>query len=378
MKPTCKDDMRFWTGFGRAVTVTSLTVFLCLAGPVSDVAGQAAKGKVPRRTKAPVVVEQVVRKVVRPNTTLIGTAEPAMKSTVASEIESLVVGFPVRKGQRVRKGDVLARIEKTTLILDLRQARALLAETEENYKDAQSELRRSEKLFKQKTISSRKYDEDVHKAAALKQKILALEAKIEAIEHDIKRCTIRAPFSGFVVEEHTQIGQWLKKGSAVVTLANLDPILVTVPVPDRYINAVEAGQVLELEFDFLPENRRRKGSVRHIIPQGNERARTFPVQISLPNKDVSILPGMSCKVSLSVGRAYEASLVSKDAVVTSGDEHHVFAVRDGKAVMVSVEKGQADGSKVVVEGKLRAGESVVVEGNERLRPGQAVKIIMQR
>jgi RND family efflux transporter MFP subunit len=161
-----------------------------------------------------------------------------------------------------------------------------------------------------------------------------------------------------------------------VTLVEIDPILVTTPVPDRYIHFIKAGQKVELTFDFLPNNQTRQGLIRHIIPEGNENARTFPVQISVANKDFSILAGMSAKVNLPVGRAYEGVLVNKDAVVTSREGHHIFVVQNGKAMRVPIKKRQAYGSLVVVEGEFSVGDWVVVEGNERLRQGQDVRALM--
>ena len=323
----------------------------------------------------PVKVEKVVQKTVRPFISLIGTAEPYRRSTVASEVEGPVIDFYVRLGQRIKKGQVLARIEKTPLILALKQAEASLAEVNENYKNALSELQRNEELFKKKTISIRRYDVAKYSANALKQKILALEAKIEVIQYNVARCSIEAPFSGFVVEEHTQVGQWLQKGGTVVTIAEMDPILVTVPMPDRYIRFVKPGQTVDLKFAFLAGNKKREGSVRGILREGNEKSRTFPVQITVENNSFSIMAGMSCGVSFSVGRPYPSLLINKDAVVTSSDSHHIFIVKDGKAHLVPIKKGQAYGGHIAVEGDLLEGQPVVVEGNERLRPGQAVRVI---
>jgi len=115
--------------------------------------------------------------------------------------------------------------------------------------------------------------------------------------------------------------------------------------------------------------------IRNIIPEGNEKARTFPVQISVANKDFSILAGMSSRVSFPVGRSLKCLLVNKDAVVTNRDGHQIFVVQDGKAILVPIKKRQAHGSLVVVEGRLSAGDMVVIEGNERLRSGQRVNVI---
>ena len=130
---------------------------------------------------SPVKVELIQKRTVRPSVTLIGTAEPFRKSTVASEIEGLVVRFPVRKGQKVKKGDALARIEIRPLSLEFKEAEALLAEANENYQNALSELRRTEELYKKKTVSSRSYDDALYTAKGMKQRILALEANFQDV-----------------------------------------------------------------------------------------------------------------------------------------------------------------------------------------------------
>jgi multidrug efflux pump subunit AcrA (membrane-fusion protein) len=128
-----------------------------------------------------------------------------------------------------------------------------------------------------------------------------------------------------------------------------------------------------LEFGCLPGNQRRQGLVQDIIPQGNEKARTFPVRIRVDNPGYAMLAGMAPKVIFHAGDPFEALLVHKDAVVTGGDSHHIFVVREGKAVREKILEGQAFGSSVAVAGNIHAGEMVVVEGNERLFPGQEVQ-----
>jgi RND family efflux transporter MFP subunit len=322
-----------------------------------------------------VVVEKVIQRNVRPTVALIGTTIPNKESTVAAEVGGLVVSFPVRSGQQVKDRDILVKIETRPQLLQLKSARARLAEAKENLANAESELKRNEALFKQKSISSREYEKALYSYNAINEKIMGLKAEIELIQYRLSKSVIRAPFSGFVVEEHTQVGQWLKEGEKAITLAEIDPILVTVPVPDRYIHHIKLKQKVSLEFDFLARNKVRTGYVRDIIPKGNEKARTFPVQVRVSNSDFSLYPGMSCKVNFSAGASQKALLVNKDAVITGAEGHNIFVVRDGKAAFIPVSQGQAYDNLVSVEGDLSPDELVVVEGNERLRPGEAVRAV---
>ncbi len=362
--------MNFRSGCKFLQKILILSLLLFILGTLAPASG--AENKIPAR---PVKVEKIIKKPVRPVVTLIGTAEPSMKGIAASEVEGLVTEFPVKAGQSVRPGDLLARVETTPLMLDLKQAEAGLTEAEVNYQNALSDLETKEALFKTKAISNRDYDDVRYRANALNQKIAALKTRIDSIHYNLERCAIRAPFAGVVIEEHTQQGEWLRKGGPVVTLINLNPMRITVPVPDRYIQSIGPGETVEIDFEFLNPQNRIRGKVSYIIPQGNEKARTFPVHVLFDNGNHKIMSGMSARVHFPVGEPYEALLIHKDAFSGNGETDHVFVVRDGKAEQVPVKKGYAYGSLVVTEGELSAGEMVVVEGNERLRPGQEVTVI---
>ena len=149
------------TGSYGLITFFLLAMLICGFFPFSEVMGQSAK-----KDASPVKVEMVIQKKVRPVITLIGTAMPHRKSVVAPEIEGLVTHFPVTKGQKIKKGDVLVRVERKPLLLELKCAEANLAEAKENHENALSELRRNRELLKKKSISSRAYDDALYTANA--------------------------------------------------------------------------------------------------------------------------------------------------------------------------------------------------------------------
>jgi RND family efflux transporter MFP subunit len=177
-----------------------------------------------------------------------------------------------------------------------------------------------------------------------------------------------------VVKRHALIGQWLGEGNPVVTLAVLDPIRVMVPVPEGNVTSVKMGDSAEVSFDALP-GKVFRGFIKAIIPRGDEAARTFPVRVEIENPDTEIKAGMLGRVTLPTGVTHRALLVPKDALVLSGSGKMVYVVDRGKARPVPVELGPAHGFLVEILGDLKPGEQVVVRGNERLRPGQPLKIL---
>ena len=183
-----------------------------------------------------------------------------------------------------------------------------------------------------------------------------------------------APFAGFVAREHTQVGEWINSGGAVVTLLNLGKIRITVDVPERYAVTLSGQSKVKVEIKSI-SNSRITGRISAILPQGDPTSRTFPVRIRLKNPKFKIKSGMEAIVIFSLRDKKKTLLVPKDAVVTAGNNRLVFSVMNGKARPVNVRiLGYYDGN-VAVAGNIKPGDQVVTRGNERLRPGQPVQIL---
>ena len=331
---------------------------------------QAQKGPPP----TPVRVAQVSKVEIAPQVQLIGTAEPTLASKVASDIEGLVVQFDASEGNFVKKGAVLARLEDSLLQINLKGAKANKADTEAQLARARSDLKRSVDLLASETIADKQYTDDLAEVQSLEARVRRLQAEIEHIQDSIAKKTIRAPFSGFVVKEHTQIGQWVEKGGPIVTLADLSSMEVMVDVPERYVPLLVPGGSTGLQVDALnPE--KFTGKISAIIPVGDSASRSFPVKVAVENPNNLIKGGMLCRVSLAIGEPKAVLAVPKDAVVNMGQQHQLWVVRNGVVQPLLVELGDAADSMIQVKGPIEAGMQVVTRGNERLRPGQPVKII---
>lgn len=322
----------------------------------------------------PVKVAKVTRVDIAPQVQLIGTAKPKLTSVVASDIEGLVQEFNVNEGDFVKKGSVLARLEDSLLRIELKGAKANKADTEAQLRRARADLKRSSELLATETIADKQYTDDLAEVQSLEAQVNSLEAEIEHKQDSIAKKVIRAPFSGFVVEEHIQVGQWVEKGGPIVTLADLSIMEIVVDVPERYVPKLVLGGSSRVQVDALnPE--RFKGRIAAIIPVGDSASRTFPVKVAVENIDNLIKGGMLCRVSLAIGKPNSVLAVPKDAVVNIGQKHLVYVVREGAAQPLAVQLGNASDSMIEVKGPLEADMQVVTRGNERLQPGQPVQII---
>ena len=384
---------------------------------------------------ANVVVAKAIEREIITGHTFVGTVMPKRISTVGSAVDGRVVDFKVNLGDRVKKGDPLAQLLTKQLEIELEgakaerdnrkaaideakrgrteeieQSKARLAAKKAARDFAVARLERYKKATNKNVYTQEQVEEiystavQADKAHAEEQIALELlqkgareevmrqwEAKlavqeqvIAGIEDQLEKHTIRAPFDGYIVAESTENGQWLARGGLVATIAELDEVDVEIQVLENYIPHVRVGDEVRLEITSLPAEI-FIGRVAEIVPQADLRTRNFPVRVRLNNKLVDGIPqikaGMFARATLSVGQTAGALLVPKDAIVLGGPTPMVFVAdaaaqgRTAKARPVSVQLGAAWEGYLQVKGDLKAGESVVVQGNERLRPGQDVVVV---
>jgi RND family efflux transporter MFP subunit len=346
--------------------ILAAIIFLPVPGHTQDKSGGA-----PKRPPAPVTVLPVEQKQVSRQVTLVGSVEALATSVVASEVGGVVASFPAKEGRRVKKGDLLVRLKARQSELELKGRVAERERIKANLENAQKELDRVGRLRASKSLSQRSYDDALYAHRAMSQALLVAESQIETLAYHIEQKSVVAPFDGFVAAEHTQVGQWIQPGGPVVTLVDISRVRVAVDVPERYAVQLLPDARVQVSIPSLA-GETREGKIDVILPQGNAMTRTFPVRVLFDNPGFVIKAGMEAVATFDLSEQFSALMVPKDAVVTAGDRSLVYRVVDAKAFPVPVAvEGYHDGLAVVT-GDLKAGDLVVVRGNERLMPGQAV------
>lgn len=370
---------------------------------------------------------------------LPGNVLPWATSQLAAEVDGRVEKILVEEGQSVLEGAPLVylRTQPKQLELELAmaekeiitnrldelttgtrpeviaEANAAVENAEATLKLAQIELNRTQKLFKDGVLSSNDFDnattaadraQAAHKGKKarwdeliagpriekIKQqeaRLSVAEAKIKLLHDNIERSVIRSPFNGFIIKKLTEVGQWLEKGAPGVTMIATNPVKVEVHIPQHYFYQVRKGikvqVILEARQDGL-SNRIFQGKVVEVIPFGNATSRTFPVRIKVNNPKSILTAGMLVKVLYQLKKSSSKQIyVSKDALVRSSMETVVWVVRSEpgkilKAHKVIVTPGEQKNSMIAINSKgnkIKVGDRVVVQGNERLRPGINIEIV---
>lgn len=352
----------------------SSAVFSTICAGILFFAASIASAQAP--PASPVVVTKVEEQKIQRPVTLVGAVEPSKRSTVASEIAGLVERFPVDEGDFVKKGDVLVEFQTDALEIGLREAKAARRGAEARYRLAEKNFRRFQELSDKGIVSLQNFQSAESEKEALSAEISRLQAQIEKQEYDLARSKIVAPFNGYVTSEHTEVGQWIDVGGAVVELVEIDTVEINVALPERYISKINLGDKAVINFDALPDAT-VEGQITSIVPQADREARTFPVEVRIENKDHFVKSGMVARVSFLIGEPSVAKLVPKDAVVEFNNSNFVYVVKNGTAQPIPVSTGQAYENLIEVTGPVQPGQPVIIRGNERLQPGQPVRVVNQ-
>lgn len=390
------------------------------------------------RPPSPVVVSPVVNREVQTGQTFVGSIVPERRATVGSAVNGRVVSFPINEGDRVEAKQALAELLTETIQLELEAAEAELrlrreelaelengsrpeeiaqakaqmdaakaaldysekrysrveklvregnAATDEQLDIALSELENARALHNERVAAHQLAvaGPRAERIAQARARVAIQEANVQQLKDRIKKHTIISRFAGYVVAEHTEEGAWVNQGDPVAEIVALDKVDALAYVLESQVAHVQPGSEARVDVPALPELL-FTGAVEIVIPQGDARSRTFPVKVRLDNvfeNDRPLLKsGMLARVTLPTGRQQQSLLVAKDALVLGGPKPLVYVV-DAKKIAVGetgsvrpvpLELGVAVGSLVQVIGDLKEGEFVVILGNERLRPGQGVKV----
>lgn len=361
---------------------------------------------------------------------VVGSVEPVRRSIIGAEVAGLVAQMPVREGDWVEAGQLLCQLRDVSLRLGHRQAvaalgqlqarldelrtgtrqtelRRLKAEMEEaraTLDKWERELKRIRGLYEKTSASVKeyndtysdhaaatqrfamaaaRYDEGVEgprpeEIAQAEQAVAAQQAVVDRLADQLAQTQIRAPYTGSVARLGREVAEWVPEGGEVVELIDLETVLVRVDVPESAISGVETGQPVWVYFDALKE--RLEGHVRHIIPQADRAARSFPVEIAFANADHHLLAGMFGRATIPLGQSEPQVVVPKDAIMDRQGTGYVVAVMETAEGVMGIPTAVTRGASVdqwvaITSGNVAPGTEIVVRGNESIMVPTPVQVV---
>lgn len=357
-----------WSFRIAGVCALSLAVLLgsgCGGGggkePASDSAS-VAQGKGPKREEqaVPVATALAVRQAVTASYSGTAPLEARGEAQVVAKTSGVLLRLQAEEGDRVRAGQVLARIDPERPRLELQRNEAMLRKLEADY-------RRAQELFERKLLAAEaherlRFDLDTQRAA------------YEMARLELSYTEIVAPIDGVIAQRMAKEGNLIQINQTMFRVVDTSRLEAVLNVPERELATLKAGQPVALRVDAAPGTA-FEGSIDRVSPVVDAASGTFRVVAAFSDASGVLKPGMFGRIEVVYDERAQALTVPREALIEGEGVPAVFLVRDGRAVRTTVELGHISGSLAEIRGGLSEGDRVVTTGKVTLRDGALLQLI---
>ena len=331
----------------------------------------------------PVSVQAVQRRDVRIMVSAIGTMTASNTATVHPQVSGMLQSLNFKEGQQVRAGQMLAQIDPRSFQATLAQAEGALARDKAQLDNARIDVGRYRDLFAKDAIAKQQLDTQEAQVRQLEGTVKADQATVDNARLQLSYTRVTAPIPGRVGLKQADLGNVVQPGDSngIVTINQTRPIALVFAVPSaqlpRIAERMRANEALQVvAFDRGGNTRLAAGRVASTDNAIDASTDTIKLKALFANEDDALYPNQSVSVRLQLDTLEDTLAVPQAAVLRGAQGFYVYVVGADNVVSTRVIRpGNTDGDWTAVEGQLRAGENVVIDGADRLRDGAKVEVI---
>ncbi|MBT2304311.1 efflux RND transporter periplasmic adaptor subunit [Variovorax paradoxus] len=379
---------RLWpavTGITAAVAIACAALVLGLPSFKAE-ANNAPAADAPRAT--PVSVATVAATDVNTWDEFSGRLEAVERVDVRSRVAGAVQAAHFREGSLVKQGDLLITIDPAPYAAEVERAEAQVASAQARVSFTRSEQERARRLWEEKAIAQRELDERINAGREAEANLRASQASLQSARLNLGYTQVRAPVAGRIGKIEVTVGNLVAAGPGapvLTTLVSVSPIYASFDADEQVVvkalKDLPGGASARAKLEGIPvqmgtaglEGTPYEGKLQLIDNQVDAKSGTVRVRAAFDNKDGALIPGQFARIRMGQSRSESAVLVNERAVGTDQNKKFVMVVdADNKTVYREVTLGASvNGLRVVTKG-LKAGERVVVNGLQHVRPGALV------
>ena len=310
--------------------------------------------------KTNVRIKQVNLESLSIQSTYVGYLLPNKRVLMRSEIDGVIEKIDFEEGDEITKGKRLVDISTKEHRLKLK-----IAITNSNLADIN--IKRDEKLAAQNLISNAQLDQTKTRAESA-------SLNKELAEISLNKSLISSPLKGTIKTRHIKVGEFVRKGDKLVEILDIDRILVKVNIPEQEILSIQVGQNVEVAL-YIMEKKTFLGRVKNIGLEADSSNRTFPVEISVDNKERQLRAGMLARATFTKNVDQDQIVIPRHTILERDQGRVVYVFDDGKAFRRDITIGLSQQDQVQVVQGLNKGELIVVEGHTKLTDGEEVNVV---
>jgi membrane fusion protein (multidrug efflux system) len=322
---------------------------------------------------AKVVTTKVFAKELAQTRPMVGVVDFNKTAGLSPEISGLIARQSIEEGVVVKKGAVLVQLNTDFLRKDIAIINQEIAQKNITIQKTEKNLQRLKTLRSDNIATEKEFDDLGFSLQELFTQRESLRVKLAKKELELAKSTLRAPFDGLVLAKYKAQGEWISPGVAVCLLGSINDLVVRVAIDEKLVAFVQPG--LELSLTLTPLNRQLTGRLANLIPVADPKSKTFQISIAIPYFK-GVIQNMSARADVPVSAKTNLKMIPRDALVRHQGKELVYTVKEGKAKILPIHIVAVDGEYLGVDNPyIVPGMPIVVDGNERLRPDQAVTVI---
>jgi multidrug efflux system membrane fusion protein len=284
-------------------------------------------------------------------------------------------------GDPVTQDEVLAHIRESDYVDKVNSAKAQLAQAQAAYDKSQLDFERASKLLASNSLTKPQYDSAKASFDSNAAELANDKANLQLASTALNDCSLRSPLNGWVVERDVEIGALAATGTQAFIVADTHLVKAAFGVPDTTVQSVKLGAPQTITTSSLPGE--FHGKISAVSPSADPKSRVFSVEVTIPNGDNRLKPGMVATLSVGAVKLEQpTTVVPLSAVVRSSkqaDGFAVFVIEDqgGKSLAHErvVEIGDTLGNMISVTHGLKVGERIVVVGGTQIKDGDEIQVI---
>ncbi len=302
----------------------------------------------------------------------VGTVRAYESIIVTAKVSGIVQKISFEEGQKIKAGDILVELDAEERRADIQQAVAEIRRAEALRNEVRTRLDRAMALRRTGAGTEAQVDDLTAQMRTLETAITAAEARRRAAEARLEDLVIRAPFNGRLGTRSVSLGAYVSPGTRITTLDDLSRVRFDFAVPENLLSQLKVGQTGFARSAAFGD-RAFEGKVTVIDPRVDPLTRTVRLTAEIPNPDETLKAGMFLSVILQVQVKADAVIVPEEAIVGEGLRHLVFVVKDRVVERRVVRIGQRQEGRVEIVEGLKPGETIIIRGVQRVRPGLTVE-----